>query len=183
MKPHRTNAFTLIESISVIVVLGVIGSLVATLVGTYGKTYADSVVASRLHVEASTALDRIVREIRSIPVDADAGQVAADIRSASATEIQFGELSHIQLNGTDVQISADLTNYDTLLTDVSAFVLQFYDEDDSALLSGPGDTLDEGAADTISARRVSISITVTRNGESETVESKVFMRATMTGTS
>ncbi len=181
MNRARSQAFTLIEMISVIVVLTVLGSLGASILGQMARTYRDQALVAELHTEASAALDRIVREVRSIPVDADAGQVAADIRLGSTTQLQWGDSMHLRLTGSTLEWSEDLTNYHALLTQVSGLELQFYDEDDVALLSGPGDSLLEGEADTLSARRVAISLTVAREGTSETLSTKVFLRATMSG--
>ena len=181
MNRAHSHAFTLIEMISVIVVLTILGSLGASILGQMARLYRDQAVVAEMHTEASAALDRIVREVRSIPVDADAGQVAADIRLGSATQLQWGDSMHLRLTGSTLEWSEDLTNYHALLTQVTDLELQFYDEDDAALLTGPGDSLLEGETDTLSARRVAITLTVARDGTSETLSTKVFLRATMTG--
>ncbi len=180
-RSRPVRGFTLIETISVIVVLTVLGSLAASIMGQLGQTYRDSALVAEMHTEVSAALDRIVREVRSVPLDADAGVVAADIRLASADELRWGATMHLRLTGTTLELSEDLSTYHALLTGVTSFALQFYDEDDAPLLTSPGQTLVEGAADTLQARRVSVSITVSRDGKSETLSTKVFLRATMEG--
>ena len=101
------SAFTLIETISVIVVLAILGSIVATLVSAFARSYADTAVVSDLHGEMSLALDRLVRDIRSMPPDPDAGQSAADIRYASQTELRWDDTNHVRLVGSIVEISDD----------------------------------------------------------------------------
>jgi prepilin-type N-terminal cleavage/methylation domain-containing protein len=182
MSRPRRHAFTLIEMISVIVVLTVLGSLGAAILGEVGRQYRDNALIAELHTEASVALDRIVREVRSIPADSDAPVAgSADIRYATTTELRWGEAMHLRLSGTELEWSEDLATYQPLLTNVTDFELQFHDEDDAPLLTGPGDELLEGEDDTLGARRVSISITVSREGGSETLSTKVFLRAAMAG--
>jgi hypothetical protein len=62
-----------------------------------------------------------------------------------------------------------------LLTDVTACTIATFDEDNAPL----GASLAGVACDDI--RRVSVSVTVTRGGVSETLRTKVFIRATMEG--
>jgi prepilin-type N-terminal cleavage/methylation domain-containing protein len=181
MRQRRANGFSLVELISVIVVLGVIGTSTATLVSTYARAYSDAAVQSRLHVEASTALDRIVRELRSMPGDPDHPD-CPDIRSASMSEVRWGDTHHLRLRNGVIEISEDLVGYGVLLSDVTSLSLQFHDEDDRALLSGPGDQLIEDAEDTQRVRRVTVSITMSRSGRSEIVRTKLFTRCAITGT-
>lgn len=180
MRGRRAHAFTLIETISVIVVLTVLGSLGAVIIGQMARQYRDNALVAEMHTEISTALDRIVREVRSIPA-APTGGPAADIRLASATELRWDETMHLRLVGETLELSSDLTNYHPLLTSVTNFALQFYDESDVALLTSPSETLLEGQPKTLQIRRVSITVTIAREGGSETLSTKVFLRAAMSG--
>ena len=62
-----------------------------------------------------------------------------------------------------------------LLSDVVAFAVSTYDEDDTALAA----SLSGASCDPI--RRVFVTATLSRDGTSETLAGRVFIRSTMSG--
>ena len=63
----------------------------------------------------------------------------------------------------------------TLLSDVTAFSIQTYDQDDGALpLTCTGGDCDK-------VRRVELDVTVSRQAISESLKSKVYLRSSMSG--
>lgn len=174
--PRRLqNAFTLIETIAAMVVLSIIATSASLLIGRMSVTVRDRSVQGQLHNEASIALDRMVREVRSLDsVDTGDGFVP-DIRSASKTSFHWSEGELIELSDNAVQLNTDGINTDPLVTDVSAFSLDYLDDDGASLLSGS--TVTSGNLEKI--RRVRIALTLSRGGINETLHTLVFLRAMM----
>ena len=64
---HR-RAFTLIESMAAVVVLGSLAGVSSLLIFNAVDGYTEAATAAQLHVEASIALDRAIREIRKLKI-------------------------------------------------------------------------------------------------------------------
>lgn len=169
------RGYTLIEAIATIVILAALGSLASTIIVEASDGYFSGQVHAQLHTENSIAMDRIVRELRKIPLDDDANDIAPDIDEVTDTSITWFGDNSVTLNGTNLELVEDGGTARVLLTDVSAFAIQTYDESNNAL-SQP-----RQAAQCDPIRRVQVTITLTRHGESETIRAKVFLRSTMTG--
>jgi len=169
------RAFTLIEAVATIVVLAVLGSLASTIIVEATDGYFSGQVHAQLHTEASIGMDRIVRELRNIPLDEDAPDIAPDIDAVTNTSITWQTNNSLSLNGTDLELVNDGAASRVLLSNVSAFSIQTYDESNNAL----NQPLQATQCDPI--RRVQISVTLTRHGESETLRAKIFLRSTMAG--
>lgn len=174
-RPSRYRAFTLVELLATIVVLGVIATATSSILLAATDGYLSATVRAEAHTEVSVGLDRIVRELRSIPFDGDAGGVAPDIDTVTTSSIAWDDDSSLALDGTDLEITIDGGSAAVLVADVSAFTVTCYDESNAAL----GSSLAGAACDAI--RRVEISITCTRRGISETLHTRVFLRSTMSG--
>lgn len=171
------RGLTLVELIATIVVLAALGSTASLIIFNAADGYLASATTAQLHAEASVALDRIARELRRIELDGTAASLAPDIDAFSATSVTWSGDSILRLTGTNLELVEDGAAAAVLLSDVSAFSLAAYDESDAALslpLSG-------AACDPI--RRVAVSVTLTRDGVSETLGCKVCLRGTMSGTS
>ena len=82
-RTHRSRrdrrSFTLVESIATIVVLAIVSSVSSGVILQATDGYVDATTKAQLHTEASTAMDRMVREIRKIPLDPAAAGIAPDI--------------------------------------------------------------------------------------------------------
>ena len=63
------RAFTLIEAIATISILGAIGAVASSMVLSATAAWRDAAVAAQLHDELSTTLERIAKELRAIPPD------------------------------------------------------------------------------------------------------------------
>jgi hypothetical protein len=161
--------------VATIVVLAVVSTAASSIILNAVDGYADASTQEQLHVETSIALDRIVREIRMIPLDTAASGVAPDISSMTSSRITWEGNNTIALTGTDLELVENGGAAAVLLSDVIGFSLAARDESD-ALLSLP---LTGAACDPV--RRVAISITRQRFGTTETVRTIVFLRATVSG--
>lgn len=175
-KIRRSQAgFTLVEAISTIVVLAALG------VGLYGvminvtNGYTSASVTAQLHSELSIAMDRITRELHNIPVDSGAGMLASDIDMVTFTSIDWSGNNNLSLSGTDLELTINGGTAAVLLSNVTALTIQTYEESNIPLAG----TMIGIGCDFI--RRVSISITLTRHGVSETLRTKVFLRCTVSG--
>lgn len=169
------SGYTLIEAIATMVVLAALGSLASTIIIEASNGYLSGRVQAQLHTESSIAMDRIVRELRTIPLDDEANDTAPDIDEVTDTSITWSGDNHLTLNGTTLELVEAGGAPRVLLTGVSAFTIQTYDENNS-ILNQP-----RQASQCDSIRRVQVTITLSRHGESETLRTKVFVRSTMAG--
>ena len=171
----RRGGFTLIEVVSTIAVLSALATVASGILFTATGGYLQASTTAQLHSERSIALDRAVRELRNIELDGEADGIAPDIDSVTADSIAWSDDCSLALSGRDLMLGIDGGGPAVLLSDVSAFIVQTYDEDNSALAA----TLSGGQCDDI--RRVSIVLTVRRYGVSATLRSRVVLRSTMQG--
>lgn len=175
IQPVHRRGFTLIELISTIAVLAALATVSSGIIFAATDGYLQASTSSQLHTELSIALDRAVRELRNVPLDGDAGDVAPDIDSMTADSIAWSDDNSLALSGSDLLLAIDGGAAAVLLSDVTSFAVRAYDEDNNALAQA----LTAGECDDI--RRVSITITIERYGISQTLRSKVFLRSTMQG--
>ena len=120
-----------------------------------------------------------MREIRKIDLDASASGVAPDITTMTVPTIQWedsgGSIYRLVKAGTDLQLQIGGGTIATLLTDVSALTISIFDEDNVDL----GVTCSAATCDPV--RRVGVDVTTSRNGATESLRFKVFIRSTMSG--
>jgi prepilin-type N-terminal cleavage/methylation domain-containing protein len=171
----RRRGFTLIEAMATIVVLGAVGALASNILLAGIDGYVDAATSAQLHTEASVGLDRIVRELRRVNLDPSADGIAPDVDAVGTSSIAWGGDSSLALDGANLMFADDGAAPAVLLTDVAAFAVQCYDEDNAPL----GVDLSGDACDPI--RRVAIIVSLERRGVIETLRAKVFIRSTMTG--
>lgn len=171
----RYRGFTLIEAVSTIVILGIVGGIASNLILTGADGYLDASTTSELHTEASIGLDRISRELRMMPLDSGASGVAPDIDEVTATSIDWDDDYSISLSGSNLMLTIDGGTSRILLSDVSAVTIAVADEDNTPLgLPRTGSACDD-------IRRVFVLVSLQRNGVTESLSTKVFLRCTMAG--
>jgi len=169
------RGFTLIEAIATIVVLAIIGSIASLIILSAVDGYTDAATTAQLHMEASTAMDRIVRELRKVRLDGAAAGIAPDINDVTPTSITWGANSDLALTGKKLRLTTSGPPLREILDDVAAFTVQTYDESNAALAA----TLTGGACDPI--RRIELDLTLQRGGVSTSLRTKLFVRSTMSG--
>lgn len=159
-----------------IAVLSVLGSVASFLILDAVDSYMDSSTTTQLHGEASVAMERMMREIRQIELDAGASGIAPNITAVHPESLDWenSTAATYQLIWTDpiVTLSVQSGPAATLLTDVSAFTIKTYDEDDGLL----GADLTGAQCDPV--RRIEIEVTLERAGVSETVRCRTYIRST-----
>lgn len=169
----RRAAFTLIELIAAIVVLGILGSLASSIVVNATDGFTRATTSAQLHTELSVALDRIDRELRNTTVKSSYATVAPDVNSVAASSITWNTNSSLSFSGSQLMLTISGGTAAVLLNNVTAFSVQAYDESNAAMaasLSGAG-------CDSI--RRLMVSVTIQRYGVTETLRTKLFLRCMM----
>lgn len=168
------RGFTLIELLATVVVLGAIGGVAARLIAVATDQYAQAATAAQLHAELSIALDRCVRELRSIDIDEDADGLAPDIDAIAADSITWEGGEELRLDDDRLILLADDIE-GVLLTDVTAFTIDARDGADDAIgLPAAGAACDE-------VRRIRVAITIERSGVSESLGTTIALRCAITG--
>jgi prepilin-type N-terminal cleavage/methylation domain-containing protein len=181
MRPHnpgsRRRGFTLVEAIAAMTIISALGSVTSALIYTAISSYRSSYTVAQLHEEISTALDRVSRRLRDVELNAaaPAGTIAPNISNVSASSISFSGSSSLTLSSGSISFVDAGAPAVTLLSNVSSFSVQCYDESNAAM----GATLSAAACYPI--RRIAVQITCQRDGVTETVRTRVFVRSTMQG--
>jgi len=172
----RHYGFTLIESMATIVILATLSMSASFLIITAVDGYIEAMTRAQLHSELSIAMDRIVRELRQIPLDPNAATPVPDITLIQSDFISWNAASAYALSylaPPDLRLQAPAMG--DLLHDVTAFTIAAYDEDNALLVLPLGDVPSEVV------RRIEITITLTRSGVTESLRTKVYLRSTITG--
>lgn len=165
------RAFSMIELVATMSVIGIVSGIATLILLNASDGYLHARTINEVHADASVALDRIVRELRDIQRDESAADDAPDIDSLHASEITWGDDNTIFLSGSDLMLSRNGLAASVLLADVSTLTFEAFDEhSDPIALPIAG-----GACDPV--RRLAITLTVTRNGASETLRTRVFLRS------
>jgi prepilin-type N-terminal cleavage/methylation domain-containing protein len=166
------RGFTLVELVATIVVLAIIGSVSAGIIFTATDGYVQASTAAALHEEASLAMDRMSRALREISRDGAAP--VPHINEVGPDSIRWHDDSELVLENESLMLVIDGGPPATLANDVSVFSVRTFDEDNQPLpttMSG---------SDCHDIRRIELTLTLSRHGESETLRMRVFVRAAMT---
>jgi hypothetical protein len=155
-------------------IVGTLAAVISNMVFNAADAFTDSALRLQAHGDHSSAMDRVQRELQGIPLDTGAAQPAPLIASISPGSISFGSGRSLTLSGTNL-VFHDGTASATLLTDVSAFTVRGLSSTGAALAT----TL--APADMPGVQRLEVTITVTRNGVSETLRTRVFPRGILSG--
>jgi hypothetical protein len=152
------------ESMATVAVLAIMGSITSFLILDAVDGYTE------------IALDRAVREIRMIELDAYATGIAPNIDDVTPTTIIWTDSDVdsylLQQLDSDLVLQVDSGPAAVLLADVTAFSVTTYDEDNSQLAASlTGDSCD-------AIRRLELEVTVERGGVSESLRTRTFIRST-----
>jgi prepilin-type N-terminal cleavage/methylation domain-containing protein len=103
--PH-SQGFTFIEIIIVIVLVGILGTIAATIIMQGIRAYSDQQSRSDAHYQARFAMERMAREIREIR-----SNTAADIPAMTGTTLQYNDINGVQtgfrLNAGNIERTED----------------------------------------------------------------------------
>lgn len=171
----RRSGFTLVETISTIVIVAVLSALSAPVISSASRSYADAASRAELAAELDPAMERITAELRAIPLQATSATAKPDISSITGNSITWATNSSVDLSGTTLRLTLAGNAPHTLLTGVSAFSISAYNESGTAL----GSSLAGSACDSV--QRLEVSITCVHHGVSETRRTRVFLRRLVAG--
>lgn len=174
--PTIHTGFTLVETMAAITVLAVLGSIASFLLVPAVSGLNHAATEAQIHTELSMAMDRIERELRSVPLDADAlPEIAPDVASMTSATMNWSEEWSLSLVNSEVWLDSGDGTPRRLLSDVHDFVLEAFDESDSAV------TLPCSGAECHGVRRVRVTATVERSGITHMLRTKIFLRSTVQG--
>jgi len=171
----RRRGFTLIELIATIAIVGALGSIAASILFASVNGLTNSTTSAQLHTEMSVALDVIDRELRQVSIDSGASDIAPNIDSVTATTISWNGDDKFLLDGTQLKWIVDGGDPVVLLQDVTEFTVTAFDESNAQM----GATLSGTGCDNI--RRILVEVTASRNGVTEKLRTKVFVRCAVAG--
>ena len=171
-RPSR-RAFTIVEAITVMSILAVIGSVVSSIVYTASRSYADGAFTAQLQGELSAAMARAARELRYIPIDATSSAMVPKIDTVTASSINWNSNSSLSLNSGRLELVLNGAAPEVLLQNVTSLSISAFDESNTAL----GASLSGAQCYTI--RRIQIQFTASRDGVTQTLRSRVFIRGLM----
>lgn len=175
---HRPRGFTLIEAITTIVIIAIVSTISTSLVRTAMGVYENAATRAELSDRLSIAMDRITTELRTMDQTGSVGSNQPNITALTATSITFvasGATRTIALSGTNLELSGSLASNIVLAPEVSDFSLLGYDNVNAALPASPT------PAQIATLRRLQVSISATRNGVTETLRTKLFIRELAAG--
>lgn len=170
MTPRIRHAFTLIETIAVIVVVGVLAGVIVPVVAQSTTTFAD-MSEQRDRTEAtSLALERIVRAFREAP-DKTASAGVPDINTATSSRLKFTDGTEVRLSGTTLWFNEPGQTESPLCQNVSAFELTYLGADGLSLNISVSANWDL-------VQRINVRLACTGGAELRT---SVFLRCTLGG--
>lgn len=159
---RSSHAFTLIEMIATVTILGIMGAAVLPVVESAGLLYAESARAARSVERASFAIDRVCRFLREIPLNDGADALA--IAAIEPAQIALESGDGLALDRGQLLITVDGRTA-TLCADVDAFEL--------AAIGADGVTSTEGAPGQTRTIRVLLVV------DGLEARTEVFLRSAM----
>ncbi len=129
------RAFTLIELIASMVIIGVVAVAAAPLIGAASDNFVKSSDNRDASERLSHAMNRIVRLLRAAPPTAP-GSGQPDITVATTTNIEFADGSELQLLNTTLWLTPAGGAASPLCTDVTAFQIMYFAEDSNTKSMG-----------------------------------------------
>lgn len=171
----RRRGFTLVETICAISIIATVGSVSSGIIYAAIRSYRDASTRAQISDDGSAALDRLSKVLWSIPRDTSAAVVAPLISNVTASSITWSTNWSLSLSGTQLLMTEAGGTARPILEDVTAFTLTCYNESNTALAASLS-----GAA-TQPIRRIQIQVTISRQGQTETLRTRVFIRSLMSG--
>jgi hypothetical protein len=162
-----------------VVVLGTLATFATVALVDTVDNYQKAAMQAQLHAELATALDRIARDMRAITLDPnEPGSVPYIAFFSNTTGVLWKDDADLTwgpfLTGDDLDYWSESAS-NLILDDVAAVTFTAYDEDDTqlgAVLVG---------AQLHPVRRLEVDLTMTRDGVTQSLRTKVFLREFVEG--
>lgn len=170
---HRTRgvgAFTLIEVLSVIVIVATLMTVSSKIIFASIDAYAVAATRARLTAEMSSAMERVSSALRDIPLDTTQTTAKPSIQSLSTGSITWSSTSSLSLSSGSLVLTTATDGSMTLLPDVTSLTLAAYNEAGTAL------SLPLSGAACQAVQRIDVTVATTRQGISETLRTRIFLR-------
>jgi prepilin-type N-terminal cleavage/methylation domain-containing protein len=164
------SGFSLVELLVTLAVVGILGSLTSAMIYAGVEAQQRSATAATLSEEGATAMERIILELRSIPLSADEAR-GLDIELVSVSGIQWAGGNSVSLNGSSVVLATDGGTPVIIARDVAGLAIRCFSEDGAPLPAN----LSEMAAREV--WRIEVELRLQRGEVMEMLRSRVFPRA------
>lgn len=176
------RGFTLVELIAAMVVVAVIGTIGAFTLQRAAAANTQVSTRGMLFAEASGVMDRVVRMIQSEPMRVGSNPAVPSIAGFSASSVSWDDGSSIvytsaqqTLTLTDITAGDLAASSPVLSSCVTAFTMSAMNDAGTDLLTLLGvSSLDATQSEDI--QRLSITLTLTREGQTVTLRTRVFPR-------
>jgi len=171
----RTSGFTLIEVVMVIVVLGIIGVSVGSLLSQGARSFETMKRARELNAEGVLAMERMARELRLIGCATSGNSCTA--QSTDITAMTSGEIRFVTADSTGMGFRLNAGNImmrrgsgaadpeDVLVGDASALSFDYFKKDGTTALA------------TTEVWVIGINLTLASGSESMAFRTRVHPRA------
>jgi prepilin-type N-terminal cleavage/methylation domain-containing protein len=170
------RAFTLVEAVASMVIISVIAALAAPLLIRGAEAYQGVAVRSQLQGELCSAIDRLDRSIRETSLNAT--EDGPDITSATPASLAWttpGGPATLGLSGGDLRFAAPGEPETTIMSGITGLTVRCFDESNAELAGSLS-----GSA-VLAVRRIEVTVSASRQGMSETLRLRVFLRCMMGG--
>ena len=175
---RRARAFTLVEVITTIVLMSIIGGVASRILFQAFGALDSAATRTDMHNQLASAMERVCSELHTVAITPLSSPATPHITACTASSLTFsnGSASRtIALSGSTLLITGDAAANSVIATDISALTFQTYNDSNAALPAAPS------AAQIATSRRLQITITATRNGMTETLRTKVYFRSMSLG--
>jgi prepilin-type N-terminal cleavage/methylation domain-containing protein len=123
----RTRAFTLLEALIAIMVVGVVAALAFPLLHTSSSGLASATSAARTIDRCAYAIDRITRELREGEVNPTTGAML--LQTADVDAVRFLSGRGLELDGDTLFVHDDAGTRAPLVDGVESFVVRYLGQD------------------------------------------------------
>ncbi len=160
------------------VVVGALGTVMAQLTLRAAQDYTEAAQGAALHARANLVMERIDRELREIRINPAGTTAAPDISAVTNSSIAWNKAAGgclLSLSGTQLLLADGGGAAAVLADDVSSFSVMAIGDNGTAL------TLPLNAVGGAGVRRIQVSLTLAKAGQTATLRTRVFVRCTLTG--